>query len=452
MNYKFLITVILFLLISSRMAAQIILDRDSANLLIEKELQTINQDSLKLQKLIEACENCYKQLTKEQLKYQPNDACLAYFGYGSQLLALAEKMNHQEGKIIGNFYKGVELELRNKEQEAEKYYLQWLALREKEAKITKTPTKVYWAYEHLSNFYSRTWQLGKEEKILKLWYTTALQQHKEPIKSAIVAKYLGYFYKNIRKYQQTVSYCNIAFTKKGLSFEDYNTMMKQIRINLLEDRQDKMAITIDNAVLDVLAKENMYLFEQYLNDCINHSNNIEYQASMFEKFYRYSKTICKIDFDSGVKFYTNNVYIIISSVAIQQKYIQQYLQLIDELAKNQEDKQQKYMDLFHTLQGRIRKKVEIELIWNELLPRLEKAKKDKLLLKEQLYSKIIIHIQTCLILPTEYNGERNLIEILTKIETLHSKPNQDEADKAFLAAVQKECNFARKVKGYYLWR
>jgi tetratricopeptide (TPR) repeat protein len=457
MKLKLLTTLLLLFIFQYQIQAQVILDSDSSAHIATKELATIDNDTIKLQKLILLCENCYQQITSSQIKYQPNDRCLAYHAYGSKLLALAEKIGDVEGKIIGSFYKGLEMELRNKETEAEKLYLQWYELRKKEQIKTKNTLKLRWVYDYLSQFYMRTLQIEKTEKILKIWYSEVLKQKNKTWTHHHVARKLGYFYYQIGEYEKASNYYNLALDENAFPLNEYIEQIKSISLRLIYDGQIETAIRIDNNFLERLRKKDEQLFEIYLHDRIlnlyNSNSNINYQLFFLQKFYKYVDTRYIKNPEDGLKLYKKfrNLYFpYLLSRSLVRKHVKNYLLYIDKNFVSSVARQQEYIELFNEISycGLDSYDLLFETFWKEILPRIEKIQQDKIVIKQVFYNKIITTIQTHLI---KSNKAEVLMLAIKNIEKLKNKAQKDESDKEFLIAIEKELNFVRKIKGYNFW-
>jgi hypothetical protein len=443
---------LLFFCLNFQVAAQIILDSDSAINLANKELAIINSDTLKLRKLTETCEECYKKLGQGQIKYQANDLCLAYYAYGSQLLSLAEKIGDAEGKIVGSFYKGLEMELRNKEAEAEKLYLQWYNLRKKEQIKTKNSLKIRWVYDYLSQFYMRTLQIEKAEKILKIWYSEAVKQKNETWTYHHVARKMGYFYSQIGEYEKAASFFELAIDENAFPISEYIVEIEKISNSFISNGQVEAAIRIDNNFLERLKKKDDQLFELYLGVCIvDKYAGANYQFFFLQKFYKYVEGRYAKNPKQGVKLYNNILNVAALPINIQRELIQKSFKYIDKNIVATFDKKVSYMEIFDRLYYRIVNDLEFELIWNEILPRIEKIAEYQVITKKMIYNRIIIILQEQLVGQYSLSKAKSVMLAIKNIEKLQNKPKQDEADKEFLLAVQKELNFARKVNSYNFW-
>lgn len=445
--------------------AQIILDKDSSLIITTQEINIIETDSARLQKLIKLCENCYQQMTSSQIKYQPNDRCLAYYAYGSQLLALAEKMGDNEGKIIGSFYKGLEMELRNKEAEAEKLYLQWYYLRKKEQKVTKNSLKLRWVYDYLSQFYMRTLQLEKTEKILKIWYSEAIKQKNEKWTHHHVARKLGNFYCQIGEYEKAASFFELAIDENAFTMSEYIVEMGKISEQLIADGYVKQAIKLDNNFLERLKKENQLLYETHLRNCIiNREAGEIYQLFFLEKFYKYFTIKHKQKEIEVMQVYKSLNYLALLPKNLQKEDIKTWLLYVDKNVSSMQSQHTEYSILFAMLSYNVGFEIEFQAIWEEVLPRIEKIDYDKIATKQKIYDRIINILQNKLVKKnyqatvkrskTHYNdaNDKKFVRLfLRNIEKLQNKPKKDESDEEFLLAVQKELNFARKIKGYNFW-
>lgn len=315
--------------------------------------------------------------------------------------------------------------------------------------------KLRWVYDYLSQFYMRTLQIEKAEKILKIWYSEALKQKNETWTHHHVARKMGYFYYQIGEYEKAASFFELAIVENAFSIGEYAIEIQKISNRLIGDGQVELATKIDNNFLEILKKKDEQLFETHLSNCImNKKVGTNYQVFFLQKFYRYIDTKNIKKPEEGIKLYKKMRYLYpISSLSrdLQREYTQKWLQYIDKNCILIAEKQKEYMELFNEISSSGSPRLVFEFFLDEILPRIEKISQDKIAIKQRLYNRIIMIMQAHLIGEYTLNKAELIMFATKKIEKLQNKPQKDEADKEFLLAVQKELNFARKIKGYRFW-
>jgi hypothetical protein len=455
MKLKPFIVLCLMFVFHTKGFSQIILDSETNITLINKQIaDSTVSDSAKIQNLIKNCESCYQKIAYGNIKYNPQDQCIAQYKYGSQLLALAEKSKDKEAICIGYFYKGLELELLNKEDEAEKCYLKWCSLRQTEQKKIKNSTKVRWAYDYLVGFYKRTLQIGKAEKTYLLWYKTAQKDKKHRWAASGIAHQIGNFYYQIANYEKAIMFFDLAIDSATYLPTHYRERISPISEKLLAKGQIKTAIEIDNHFLENLKKKDEILFRIYLIQFMANNRYLIYQDFFLEKLVTYLKQKFSKNPQKGLETY-REFYPISLHISLQKKYLQNWLTYIDQNCKTPISKLQAYHDLNKSLYDMSKLNLKFEIIWHELLPRVEKLPQNesKSTYKAQFYDDIVIIMR-------EYLNSNNylkevvvMIKDTEKIEQKKQKNNADKADLDFLQAMEKEINFARKmkIKNYQFW-